>query len=164
MNLLGLEIYTFSLIIVLLTVQYAMPQDVRLAKQIIIYSTKCVLLLAHRTDIIYQDILASYAIALATLVLEEPILIVSLVQLLSSFSLRTDVWLAVQMDSQKMLPILAIHAQNFLHQAANLATTLHARHVLLFRYPIIQVNVCFAILLATTLVASVDVEMLKIVG
>jgi len=67
------------------------------------------------------------------------------------------------MDSQKIFQILVIPAQNFLRKDANLAIR-HARLALHFRYPYIQINVYFAILLVSTLVVDATVEMLKMSG
>ena len=67
------------------------------------------------------------------------------------------------MGSQKMLQILVTSAKNLLPKDANLAIQ-HARLVLPFRYPQIQINVYFAIFLAITLVVDVTAEMLKMYG
>ena len=114
-------------------------------------------------DIIHQAQFASNAIPPAVLVLEEQIQTVSPVQLLSSFSLSIDVWLHARMDSQKILRILVISAQNILLKDANLAIR-HARRVLHLRYPNIQINAYFAILLARTLMVNALVEILKMSG
>jgi len=139
-----------------------MSQGAQLAKVLFYYQITYVLFLVQK-DIINLAQLAINAIALVILALDREIQTVSHVQLLSSFSLNIDVWLHVRMDSQKILQILVIYAQNLLLKDVNLAIR-HARHVLHFRYPIIQMNVYFAILLANTLMVNAIVEMLKMPG
>ena len=147
---------------VLQIVQYAMPLGIQLANLIIYSSIKDAFFLVQM-DSINQVLLAFNAIALAVLVLEGQIQTVSPVMLLSSFSLSIDVWLHARMDSQKILRILVISAQNILLKNANLAIR-HARRAFHLRYPNIQINAYFAILLARTLMANALVEILKMSG
>jgi len=79
-------------------------------------------------------IFAQHAIAFAILVLAAQIQTFLPVYLPSSFCLSIDVWPDVRMDSQKILQILVISAQNLLLQDANLVIR-HARLALHFRYP-----------------------------
>ena len=130
--------------------------------QLLFYTSINAFLLAQ-IDIINQAKSATNAIVLATLALEGQIQTVSPALHLSNFSLNIDVLLHVRMDSQKMLQILVTSAKNLLPKDANLAIQ-HARLVLPFRYPQIQINVYFVILLASSLVVNVFVEILKMSG